>query len=280
MIETSVEKKNTVKYGYQAPRGRRTNYGFMCIDVENMHYCWSHDFWFSQEEQNALLHQGKPCIYTDYGYAEGNHNSFGRGCMLWKRGNGFTLRKAIRLLKRTRNLPIGTIVKIGHNWRYASKKGKSGIELSYDFKVRKENKFDPKYEISPEFSGGNFNTDEKAKALTDLLRANGFIVAVRSKNPNFISSLVATAAAHIGKSTDVTDEEGEIATAYGHGLRVGFSSGNSTYRGYSCGVKSILFDKWNEFDKWSRCREISKEKTNEEILNILLNVKNEPDDNY
>jgi hypothetical protein len=40
-------------------------------------------------------------------------------------------------------------------------------------------------------------------------------------------------------------------------------------------VKSILYDKWDEFDKWSRCCEIPKTKSNEEILNDLLNVKNE-----
>jgi hypothetical protein len=32
--------------------------------------------------------------------------------------------------------------------------------------------------------------DEKAKDLTNLLRANGFIVIVRSKNTNFLSSMI------------------------------------------------------------------------------------------
>ena len=272
-----AEKKKVIKLGYQAPRGLRVNSNFMCIEVRDMHYCWSHDFWFNKEEQDRLLHEGKPCFYTD-GYIAGSHNSYGQGCMLWNRRGGFTLKKAIRLIKKTRNLPVGTIVDIGHNCYGTFKKSKKAYSLGYKFKVKKENKFDPEYEVRRPSFFANFNTDQKAKELTDLLRANGFLVSVINTNPDFISGMISTAAAAMGKSVDVRDEEGEIATAYGHGLRIGYSSNDSTYRGYSYGVKSILFDKWDEFDKWSRCREIPKETPNEEILNILLDVKNEKDE--
>lgn len=50
-----------------------------------------------------------------------------------------------------------------------------------------------------------------------------------------------------------------IAFAVGCGLRIGFSSGNESFiLGYSDGVKEILFDYYDEFDKWSRCMGISK----------------------
>lgn len=273
-----MSKRNKIlKVGYQAPKGRRINNGFNRIGVENMHYCWSHNFWYNTEEQDRLLHEGKPCIHTDYRYIQGQDNFYGEGCMLHvNRHYGISLEAAKRMVRKTKNLPKGTIVEIGHPcYGIGRKKRKKGFSLAYNFKIVKENKFDPKYEVSPEFNGGNFNTDNKARELTDLLRDNGFLVAVRAKNPNFISELISSAAAFTGQNMDVTDEEGEIATAYGHGLRVGYSSNDSVYRGYSCGIKNILFDKWDEFDKWSRCREIPKNKSNEEILKILLNVKNE-----
>lgn len=268
-------KERVTVIGYQAPKGRRLNSGFNRIEVRKMHYCWSHDFWFNTEEQDRLLHEGKPCFYTDC-YGEGRHNFYGEGCMFFvNKHYGITLKKAIRMVKRTRNLPVGTIVEIGHPYYGIGKKSKKSFSFAYNFKITKENKFDPQYEVSrPSFSD-NFNTDQKAKDLTDLLRANGFLVSVSSKNTNFISGMIASAAVYVGKEMEADDEEGEIATAYGHGLRVGYSANNSTFRGYSYGVKNILFDKWDEFNKWSQCREISKETSNEEILQILLNVKNE-----
>lgn len=261
-----VATKKQIQIGYQAPKGARINRGFMSIETRDFHYCWSHDFWFDPEEQKRLLHEGKPCFYTD-GYIEGNHNSYRNGSMLWKRKEGFTLKKAIRLLKRTRNLPVGTVVNIVHNWYYPGKK----INLGYTFKVRKENKFDPEYEVRRASFFRNFNTDEKAKNLVELLRANGFLVSVFNVNPNHLMSMISTAASYMGKDVETENEEGEYAIAYGHGLKVGFSSNKSTLRGYSQGVNNVLFDKWDEFDKWSRCREISKETPNEEILQILLN---------
>ena len=267
------EKKKTTKIGYQAPKGQRINSGFMEIKVQDMHYCYSHDFWYNTEEQDKLLHEGKPCFYTD-GYVDGRQNFYREGSMLWDR-EGFTLKKAKRLIRKTRNLPIGTVVNIGSNFCYVGKK-RTG-SLGYNYKVRKENKFDPEYTVMRPSYFKNFNTDQKGRDLIDLLRANGFLVSVSSKNTNFISGMISNAAMAIGKTIEADDEEGETATAYGHGLRVGISSNDSTFNGYTYGIKSILFDKWDEFDKWSRCREISKEKSNEEILQILLDVKNETD---
>lgn len=274
----AVEIKKQIKIGYQAPKGHRVNSNFMCIQVKDMHYCWSHDFWFNKEEQDRLLHEGKPCFYTD-GYMEGNHNYYGEGDMLWNRRKGFTLKKAIRLLKKTRNLPVGTIVNLNHNWSYISRKSGRSVRLNYVFKVKKENHFDPQYKVTRPSFFENFNTDEKAQNLTELLRANGFLVSVFNKNPNHLMSMISSAAAYMGKTVEVEDEEGEYAIAYGHGLKVGFSSNKSTLRGYTQGINNVLFDKGDEFDKWSRCAEISKETSNEEILERLLKYANESNNN-
>ncbi len=271
-------KKRIFRLGYQAPKKYRVKSDFGRIEVKDMHYCKSHNFWYDTEEQDRLLHEGKPCIHTDINFVEGNYNFYGEGSMGWWRRNGISLKSAIRKARKTKNLPLGTIIDISHNCYGTFKKSKKSYSLGYKFKVRNENKFEPDYKINAPVFLQNFNTDDKSKELTDLLRANGFVVAVNSKNKSFISSMIATAAAYTGQSMDVDEEEGEIATAYGHGLRIGYSSNQSTYRGYSYGVKNVLFDKWDEFDKWSRCREISKETPNEEILEILLNVKNEDND--
>lgn len=270
-MELKLNKE--IKIGYEAPKGRRLNSDFMDIGVDNMHYCASHDFWFSDEEQDMLLHQGKPCIYTDNRYVEGGQNFYGTGYMGRWRRSGLTLKAAIRRIKRTRGLPVGTIVRIGHNCFGRGKKSRKPFSLGFNFKIKKENVFNPNYQVNAKNYTDNFNTDDKSKKLINLLRENGFIVNVHSKNSNFLMSMIASAAAYTGKSTDDIDdeEEGEIAIAYGHSLRVGISSNKDSFRGYSNGCENILFDKWDEFDKWSRCREISKEKTNEEILNILLN---------
>jgi len=261
-------KTKIIKLGYQAPKGYRINRGFMTIGIKDMHYCYSHDFWFDKEEQSRLLHFGQPCFYTD-GYVEGRHNYYGEGSMLWARRKGFTLKKALRLIKKTKNIPVGTIVNIEHNQYATSKKGKT-VSLGYKYRVRKENTFDPKYEVSRPSYFKNFNTDQKAKELTDLLRANGFLVSVSNKNPNFISSLISTAASYKGSHIDVQEEEGETAVAYGHGLRVGYSSNKDSYYGYSNGCELVLYDKWDEFDKWSRCNGIKKDVPNEEIVRLLI----------
>ena len=82
----------------------------------------------------------------------------------------------------------------------------------------------------------------------------------------------------IYKNYDVlvgNDMGGQIAFGYGHGKIIGFSTGNCTFRGYANGVDNVLWDHFGEFDKWSRCNKIPKTTTNEEIIDILINNKNE-----
>lgn len=250
------------KLGYHAPRGLRVNDGFMTIQVEDLHWCDSHDFWFNIEEQDKMLHEGKPCIHTDSRYHVSRGNSFRRGEIGWSRldkkgRGGMTLKKTFRLLKHTRNLPVGTIAEIVHNCSGVFRRSKNYYGLGYTYKVRKENIFDPKYEVNkPSYTHG-FKLDEKADQLTSLMRDNGFIIRVFTLDAD-----------------EYTPEVTEYAIAYGQGLRVGFTSNDSdsltTY-----GKDNVLFDKWDEFDKWQKCREILKTTPNEEILQILLGVKDE-----
>lgn len=242
--------------GYLAPKGRRENSNFLTVQVKDMHYCSSHKFWFDQEEQNKLLHFGKPCFYTDKRYnCATAHNSYRQGAIGWWRGRskkGITLNSAIRRINKTFNLPKGTTVEIQHNCYGVSKKNKrKGFSLGYDFKVKKERMFDPNYQISRPSLFDNFDTDLKAKELTDLLRANGFLVKVYKEEDGIT----------------------EYAIVYGHGLRAAYTARDQDLFGYTYGIKSVLFDKWDDFDKWSRCSEIDKSLPNQEIVDKLLSCK-------
>lgn len=259
-----------LKLGFQAPKKRIIKRKFMTAEVDNFHYCISHDFWFDPEEQNRLLHYGKPCMDTDCGYREGRWNFYGNGHMCWNRRKGFHVDTLKRWVRKTRNLPVGTIVKLGHNYYGSTKKGTT-YSLGYKYKIKKENKFDPKYEISCSSFYKNFDVDEKCKELVNLLRENGFIVSVKGTNPNFISSMISTAASYTGQApTEVSDEGGQTAIAYGHGLRIGITEGYNSLYGYSDGCDNYLWDYYDEFNKWSQCILTSKTTSNEEFLKELL----------
>ena len=265
------------KLGHQAPRGYVFNRYFNYVYIKgDLHYCASHDFVFDCEEQERKLYNAEPCYYTDARYISGRGNYY-KDCYLyesrsrWGKKYGLSLKACMRLVERCRNIPVGTIVEFRHDWFYKSKKGSGVIPTYYKYKVRNENPFDPEYEINMAKYERNFDNDKWAQELTNELRANGFIVGVSKGNPNFIMSMIGTAQEYTGRKRDADrDEEGQIATAYGHGMIVGFSTGDDTYRGYSNGRTEVLFDYHGEFNKWSQCLGIEKSVSPKEIVAELL----------
>lgn len=258
------------KIGHQAPKRYRYNRYFNYITIRgDLHYCQSHDFVYDCVEEERKLYNAQPCYYTDYRYVDSRHNYY-KDCHLyfsrsrWKQD--ITLKACIRKTLKCRNIPIGTIVEFTRDWHFSDKK----IDLRYCFKVKKENNFDPKYEINSPQYFRNFDNDKWAQELTEELRANGFIVAVSRGNTNFLSNMISTAAAYTGQYIEASQEEGQTAIAYGHGMKIGFSTGRDTFMGYSCGSDSVLYDYFQEFDKWSRCNEISKDRSPKEIVQELL----------
>ena len=97
---------------------------------------------------------------------------------------------------------------------------------------------DIEFEINKPSFSKNFTTCEFSQKLTEVLRENGFIVSVRSENTNFISNMISTAASYTGKEIEPDKEVGEVALAYGHGKKIGFSSHNNTVFAPNIGVQN------------------------------------------
>jgi len=261
--------KKTNKLGHQAPKGWRAN-KFNFIEINgDFAYCKSHNFLYNSQIEEEKLYNGLPCYYTDIRFKDTMHNYY-RNCYLhWTREKTISLKACIRKTLNCKNIPVGTIVMFTKNWYYPGKR----IDGSYAFKIKKENKIDVKFEINDPSYSNNFSTCEFGKQLTNELRKNGFIVAV-NKNNNFILSMVSTAAVYAGQESDInSEEEGEIAIAYGYDKKIGYSSGNNNFMGYSNGCDYILWDYFGEFDKWSRCTEIAKTNSIEKIIEILKEPK-------
>ena len=265
------------KLGHQAPKNWKFNRYFNYVYIKgDLHYCYSHDFVFNCVEEERKLYNGEPCFYTDWRYGSGKHNYYKDTYLYstrskWGRKYELSLKACMRIVNHCRNIPVGTIVDFRHDWYYTTKKKKTVVPMTYRFKVRKENKFDPKYEINAPSYSRDFHCCERSQKLTEALRANGFIVSVNKGNPDFIMGMIATAQEYTTGQRDADREAGgQIATAYGHGMMIGFSSGDNTYQGYSYGRKSILFDYFGEFNKWSQCHEIDKDCAPEEVIKLLL----------
>ena len=275
------------KLGHQAPKGYVLNRYFNHVEISgDLHYCYSHDFVYNEVEEERKQYNGEPCHYTDGRYGDGRHNYF-KNCYLyfsrakWGAKHTLSLKACMRIVNQCRNIPVGTIVDFKRDWYYTSKKSDKVIPMTYRFKVRKENVFDPQYEVNLKSYKRNFDDCEYSQKLTDLLRANGFLVSVSKGNPDFIMGMIATATEYAtGKRGEDRDDEGQIATAYGHNMKIGFSSNNNSYRGYSCGMYHILFDYFGEFNKWSQCYELSKDMTPEEVVKQLLAPRDEQEQDF
>jgi hypothetical protein len=261
--------KSQYRLGHQAPKGYRVN-RFNSIEIEgDFAYCKSHNFIYNSKIEEEKLYNGLPCYYTDVRFKDSVHNYFKNTMLYWKRSKDISLKACVRRTLNCRNIPIGTIVNFNKSWYHPGK----NIDLSYRFKIKKENRVYFDFEINDSSYFNNFTTCDFSKNLTDTLRANGFLVNVRN-NSNFKLSMISTAIAYIGQKSDINDEEkGEIAIAYGYGKKIGYSSKNNNFMGYSNGCDNILFDYFGEFDKWSRCAEINKTNSIENIINILKESK-------
>lgn len=244
-ISKFVQTMKNNKLGHQAPKGSRQT-RFNCITMQNLHYCESHNFVYDPEIEEEKLYNGEPCIYTDERYKLSYGNSY-RQFRIGKRGKRFetfSLKSAIRKIDNIRNIPIGSIINLETSWYYSKK----NCDTSYLYKVKYSKKFEPNYEINKpsyqsRFTGEDWTHDPVwENELADTLRQNGFIVSVNDNT----------------------------AVAYGHGKKIGFSLGDNDFWGYWLGKENILWDRFGEFDKWSRCKTIPKNIPAKNIIEKLM----------
>jgi hypothetical protein len=254
-----------VKLGHQAPKGYRIN-NCNSIHIEGeLHYCESHNFMYNSEEEEKKLYRGEPCYYTDTRFVDSWNNFYNSVYLFNNRRNPISIKSAIRRTRECKGIPKGTIVDFGKSWYYRGKK----IDNSFNFKIKKENPIDIDFEINDPSYKENFTNCEFSQKLTDALRENGFIVRV-TKNTDFLTGMINTASAYTGGEYADPTTDGEIALAYGHGKKIGFSSFKNDYMGYSYGVDNILWDAFGYFCKWSRCNEIPKTTSVDDIVKELL----------
>lgn len=253
------------KLGHQVPKGRRVN-RFNSIEINgDFAYCASHNFVFNPEEEERKLYNGEACYYTDNRYKSTPHNYYKNTMLYWTRYHDISLKSCIRRTLKCANIPINTIIKFNKSWRYTGQK----FSGSYNFKIKHENKLDITYEINNPTYNTNFIHCKRSRKLVDELRANGFLVSV-TKNTSFIKNMLNTAISYTNSGKPIDSSiDGESAIVYGYGKKIGFSSFNNNYMGYSNGCDNILWDSFKEFNKWSQCNEIPKNKSTKEIIKIL-----------
>lgn len=247
MIKTD---RMELKLRYQAPKLQRIN-RFNYVTIEGCFgYCHSHMFVYNKEQEEAKLHRGEPCFYTDRRFEESYFNLHGKCYLHFSRTRSkkfISKKSAFRLIERCRNIPKGTIVKIESDYVGP---------YSYLYKVKKDNILDIKYEVSKDSFLRDFtDVNNKMQKLVDTLRGGGFLVQVFNTNIGTICG----------------EYEGEIAIAYGHGKRVGFSTEANPFRGYIDGCENILWGDYLSFDKWSNSNKIDKGREIVDIVSELIN---------
>ena len=235
-----------------APKKYRANFDFSSIGLEgDFEYCKSHNFVYDSIEEERKLYNAEPCIYTDIRYDIDGLNFYKKAYLYMNRSKPLSLKACIRRVLRCRNIPTGTSVYFGKEYYYPKKK----FDVGFEFKVKKENKFEPEYQINASCFFNSFKTH--SNELVERMREEGFLVQIWNSNPGFIYG----------------DNDGEIAIAHGYGKIIGFSTGSETFRGYQNGCENILWDRFQEFDKWSRCEEIPKNTPIDEIIKQLKEIK-------
>lgn len=268
------------KLGVQAPKEyakfAKNNFAFIQLNG-NYAYCKSHNFIYNPKVEEEKLYNAQPCYYTDKRFDDGMNyfkqtylhffrckrrpnkrpkNSFfnlsfdlNRNKNRGNKKKRLSLKACLRRVKNLKGVNKGDVILFETGWHFRENK----VYLAYVVKIKKDKPMEVTYEVSEPSYFNNFKNDPKSFALVELLRNNGFLVQVWNSNPGFIYG----------------EDDGEIAIAYGYGKKIGFSSFENSFRGYANGRGNILWDNFDEFDKWSKAYSIPKDTTPEEIINIL-----------
>lgn len=232
-----------MKIIHSASKGTRINYNWLWCDFKygsELSYCKSHKLIFNNAEQEKLLSNGKACIYTDkrFGGISG-HLFLGKTTKAIKRNSS-----------KIRNISgVEVPLTISNRYRWVSRKGAiSRPTLSLTIPTSTN-------PVTFNLDMGDITklTDPKVIQITQALMDNGYYVTI-FRNTSFITG---------------DPINNYIVMAYGENKMVGISEYNDPFRGYGYGCDNILWDFYDEFDKWSRCYEIPKTTKTTEIIELL-----------
>lgn len=208
---------------------------------------------FDSFEQRKLLAQGLPCIYTDtrFGNFDTCYFAGKRKKTIIRNMNKFTSLYKI-------NVPI-----LFQN-KYVRFKG-----LQYTVKP---NTCDVVFKNDMNIDV-NILKDEWLKNIASDFLNNGFTVLHKPNNQYVYND-------ENDYKKGYKTIKSDAIIAYGHGKRIGVSSKGEDLFGYSCGSENILVEYDINFDKWSKCWEVSKEKSNSDIIKEIIKLEDEEPSYY
>lgn len=226
-----------------APKRYRWN-TFAHIKIEDKHYCPNLNLVYDIEEQDILLHDGKPCVYTDNRHDDKYSGNFYSKCRIGKLRDRKSLKALIRKANSLKGLKGDELIRF-ESLMYIPGKN---VDLAYRYRP-KNTETDIVFKVDAPTLSNNFDTPLEASLVTQL-REVGFLIFVYDTHPDFI----------YGK------HDGMCCVGYGHGRRIGFSN-TDTFRGYKSGDGNILWEYREDFNKWSRCNILPK--TSKKLIETL-----------
>jgi hypothetical protein len=236
-----------MKLIHKLPKGNRKNYGWRdhFIDFDSpIGYCDSYRVIFNKSEQEKLLAQGKACIFTDNRF-----HGFPSWIYLGKTTKSIE-RNASKLINISSD-EVTLTIDNRYCWR-----NRAGKYQSPELQIIIPPTHEPP-EFEKHYGDISLLTDPKAIELAYALKENGFFFRIY-QNTGFLAG---------------GDMGGCVVMVYGENKRIGLSEFNHSFLGYSYGCDNILWDYYDEFDKWSRCYEIPKTTNTNEIIEILKTEK-------
>lgn len=256
-------------------KGRNnTNTGFMCIETPDnviilKHRITGEFISVDKEQQRIELVNGRPSYHTDKNWVKPvwfydefyGHNNIKIGDKVMNRNKsdklnfgGFTLGQALKKINKIEHLfPEETTISLINNF-YCPEEEPENRSLGLAYKTTRKFKgfTTDGFQISKPRYFANFEKDELLGKLITFLRSNGFTVSVEDADDEY-NPVQDCKQAHI----------------YGYEKRIGISEFNNYYNGYSYGQEFILWDWYDEFNKWSQCYQISKPKSENDFQDIL-----------
>lgn len=234
----------------------------------------------NKEVQKEKLYNAQPCYHTDINWEKakwfedcfyGHNNIMINGKVMNRHKNiggdlytgGFTLGAALKKINKIEHcFPEGSEIELINNWYYRDKNGSKSYTLKYKTSRKFQGFSNDIFQMNDPELFTNFTSDKLLADLISFLRLRGFIF--------FISDEEEPIYEKVGESYVKTGKNKRFqqALGYGHDLMIGISEFDNRYNGYYYGEKSILFDKRDYFDKWSKAIEITKPKDSSEFEKI------------